>query len=166
MLAGAFGTPAVLFNSGIGPAEQLTAAAAVADNTLPPSDWIETPVGKSLHDNPVASLRFQHPDALNFTTGLPIFDSPDPEFLEMYLNDRSGPYAFLPRVVVLWLDTDVEGVGGAGDKINVQAICSPSGGSAGVITCAVYIGEGIHSRSQARSSYIPLMSTVPPFQLQ
>ena len=150
MLAGAFGTPAILFNSGIGPEAQLTAAADVAHNDVPQSEWIESPVGMSLHDNPAATLAFQHPDAVQFVVGPTMFEDPDPEFLEMYLADRSGPYSFLGRVVVLWMDTDVEGVGGEGDKINFQAICSPSTGSSETLNCAAYVGEGIHSRAQAR----------------
>lgn len=104
----------------------------------------------SLHDNPAATLTFRHPDAVQFTVGNTMFADPDPEFLEMYLADRSGPYSFLGRVVVLWMDTDVEGVGGEGDKINFQAICSPSGVESGTFNCAAYVGEGIHSRAQVR----------------
>jgi cellobiose dehydrogenase (acceptor) len=51
--AGTFGTPKILFRSGIGPTDMLTvvnASSQVAD-MVPQSDWITLPVGHNVQDH-------------------------------------------------------------------------------------------------------------------
>ncbi|KAL3469191.1 hypothetical protein BJX99DRAFT_265413, partial [Aspergillus californicus] len=53
--AGAFGTPKILFRSGIGPEDQLTVvngSATDGDSMIGEEDWINLPVGENLMDHP------------------------------------------------------------------------------------------------------------------
>lgn len=60
LAAGALSTPRILFNSGIGPADQISIVAnGTTSVTLPPqNEWIDLPVGKGLKDHPIFSLKF------------------------------------------------------------------------------------------------------------
>lgn len=51
--AGTFGTPKILFRSGIGPTDMLEVISASSDgaNLISKSNWIELPVGQSLNDH-------------------------------------------------------------------------------------------------------------------
>ncbi|KAK8108122.1 GMC oxidoreductase [Apiospora kogelbergensis] len=66
--AGAMSTPRLLFNSGIGPAEQLRVvqqSKSLTNVTLPDeSQWINLPVGKNIQDHPLFRL-FLNPSAEN-----------------------------------------------------------------------------------------------------
>lgn len=56
--AGTFGTPKILFRSGIGPADMLEVVEASSDgaNMVPESDWLTLPVGQNLNDHVNVSL--------------------------------------------------------------------------------------------------------------
>ncbi|USP79449.1 carbohydrate-binding module family 1 protein [Curvularia clavata] len=59
--AGAMSTPRILFNSGIGPAEQLkTVASGNTGVQLPEeADWIDLPVGAEIKDHPIFTVKFK-----------------------------------------------------------------------------------------------------------
>ncbi|KAF5021367.1 hypothetical protein F66182_6595 [Fusarium sp. NRRL 66182] len=59
--SGTHSTPRILFNSGIGPKEQLRIVQSGSTNvTLPPaSQWIHLPVGRRLKDHPIVIVQFQ-----------------------------------------------------------------------------------------------------------
>ena len=60
LASGALSTPRILFNSGIGPAEQIkTVASGSTSVTLPEqADWINLPVGQGIKDHPIVTLKF------------------------------------------------------------------------------------------------------------
>jgi len=64
--AGALSTPRILFNSGIGPAEQIqTVASGSVPVSLPKqADWINLPVGQGIKDHPIVTLKFTTANAL------------------------------------------------------------------------------------------------------
>ncbi|EEY23732.1 cellobiose dehydrogenase [Verticillium alfalfae VaMs.102] len=66
LAAGAFLTPRLLFNSGIGPKAQIeTVASGTTHINLPPQNqWIPLPVGESMRDHPIFTVNF------NVSTGL------------------------------------------------------------------------------------------------
>jgi cellobiose dehydrogenase (acceptor) len=62
--AGSFGSPRLLFQSGIGPTDQIQVVQknAAAGALLPPqSQWINLPSGYNVSDNPSINLIFAHP---------------------------------------------------------------------------------------------------------
>ncbi|EOA88304.1 uncharacterized protein SETTUDRAFT_160751 [Exserohilum turcica Et28A] len=83
--AGAMSTPRILFNSGIGPAEQLkTVASGTTGVQLPEeADWIDLPVGAEIKDHPIFTVKF------NTSTPLPGTDkkaliSPNQTTIDMF----------------------------------------------------------------------------------
>jgi cellobiose dehydrogenase (acceptor) len=67
LAAGAMSTPRILFNSGIGPAEQLkTVASGNSHVTLPEeADWIDLPVGAEIKDHPIFTIKFNTSTAMH-----------------------------------------------------------------------------------------------------
>lgn len=58
--AGAFGSPRILFQSGIGPTDMIKLVqgnASISGNLPPQSDWINLPVGENVSDNPTVPVR-------------------------------------------------------------------------------------------------------------
>ena len=60
LAAGSMSTPRILFNSGIGPAEQLQTVASGSTGVKLPaeSDWIDLPVGAEIKDHPIFTIKF------------------------------------------------------------------------------------------------------------
>ncbi|KAF9690601.1 hypothetical protein EKO04_011342 [Ascochyta lentis] len=92
LAAGAMSSPRILFNSGIGPADQIRIVQSGSTRvTLPPKDeWIETPVG-FVRDHTILVFSFIVPggtSVLNQTE----FTSPSQETLDLYAHG-SGPLA-------------------------------------------------------------------------
>jgi cellobiose dehydrogenase (acceptor) len=74
LAAGSMSTPRLLFNSGIGPAEQLKIVATGSSGvTLPAeTDWIDLPVGAEIKDHPIFTLKFN--------TSVPMHSEPKTAF--------------------------------------------------------------------------------------
>ncbi|KAF3045346.1 hypothetical protein E8E11_007163 [Didymella keratinophila] len=92
LAAGALSSPRLLFNSGIGPLDQIkTVQNGTANVTLPPSEhWIELPVG-FVRDHTIVIVTFDVPggtNALNQTE----FKNPNEESKELYIHG-SDPLA-------------------------------------------------------------------------
>lgn len=99
---GAIFSPSLLMHSGIGPADVLTtmAQAGALDSNLAPSAWINnTDVGSGLFDNPNTFIILSGPTVESYTYS---YDSPVANDSEMYVNKRSGPYAFAGQTSVFW----------------------------------------------------------------
>jgi cellobiose dehydrogenase (acceptor) len=93
--AGPFGTAKILFQSGVGPTDQIQRVqnSTVQGPLLPPSDeWINLPVGYNISESPGVTLVFSHPtvDAYNWAN---TSSNPRPADAAQYLQDRSGPLA-------------------------------------------------------------------------
>ncbi|KAI5267451.1 FAD/NAD(P)-binding domain-containing protein [Aureobasidium subglaciale] len=70
LASGVFSTPRILFNSGIGPNDQLQIVAgskAMTNVTLPASfDWINLPVGQGIKDHVIITLNFNTTEPVDF----------------------------------------------------------------------------------------------------
>lgn len=95
--AGAMSTPRLLFNSGIGPAEQIRVvqqSKPITNVTLPDeSQWINLPVGKNIQDHPLFRLVWNVTDPdLSKLTSLSTADylNPSAENVELFAGG-SGP---------------------------------------------------------------------------
>ena len=102
--AGTFGTPKILFRSGIGPQDQLeTVKTAEGDKMVDEADWINLPVGENLDDHANTEIVITHPN-VEFYDFYEAYEDPIPSDSEKYLDARSGILAqSAPNLaVVFW----------------------------------------------------------------
>jgi cellobiose dehydrogenase (acceptor) len=98
--AGYFGTPKILFRSGIGPEEQLQVVAASESDGptfIDKSQWLQLPVGKNLKDHQVTDFQVSHPSVKNYDWSNQIWDNPVQSDVQQYLQTRSGMLAGPPN---------------------------------------------------------------------
>lgn len=106
LAAGPWNTPRILFNSGIGPAEQIrTVAYGTTGIPVPPeADWIELPVGQAIKDHPIFSWYVQTSEGNNWTafntTG--VVNGTDTASIAQYEQQRSGVLAQGYHRLVFW----------------------------------------------------------------
>ncbi|KAM0323754.1 hypothetical protein ACHAQA_008691 [Verticillium albo-atrum] len=139
LAAGSHSTPRVLFNSGIGPTEQIEIVASGETNiTLPPRDqWINLPVGKYLQDHAVTSVGFRTSEPLQ---ALPSTEWTDPSQTSIDLFARSsGLLAQSGQRLNFW--TSVNTTDGA--TRHVQGTVRASGN--GTVDIKVYLTHGTTS---------------------
>lgn len=104
--AGAFGTPKVLFRSGIGPQDQLqTVKKAEGDAMVAEDDWLNLPVGENLDDHANTEIVITHPN-VEFYDFYEAYDDPIKSDSQKYIDERSGILAqSAPNLaVVFWHD--------------------------------------------------------------
>ncbi|KAJ4411297.1 hypothetical protein N0V82_009035 [Gnomoniopsis sp. IMI 355080] len=142
---GAIFSPSLLMHSGIGPADVLTtlAEAGALDSTLTPSTWINnSDVGAQLFDNPNTFIVLSSPDVDSYTYS---YRSPIVSDRDLYLAERSGPYAFAGQTSVFWsyinhTDTPPSGLqgtigtAGAFDYVNGSEITLNIYGTSGMLS--------------------------------
>ncbi|KAJ9156097.1 Carbohydrate-binding module family 1 protein [Pleurostoma richardsiae] len=89
--AGTFGTPKVLFRSGIGPADQLAIVQSSTDGPtmIANSSWIDLPIGYNLVDHLNTDTIITHPDVV-FYDFYEAWDDPNQSDESSYLNNRTG----------------------------------------------------------------------------
>ncbi|KAF8874745.1 hypothetical protein BD779DRAFT_1678607 [Infundibulicybe gibba] len=94
--AGSYGSPRILFRSGIGPTDMLNLVKAdpVAGLNIPPqSSWINLPVGYNVSDNPSINLVFTHPSIDAYENWAQVWANPRPADAAQYLKSQSGVLA-------------------------------------------------------------------------
>ncbi|KAF9008074.1 hypothetical protein BDQ17DRAFT_1455887 [Cyathus striatus] len=93
---GSFGTPRILFRSGIGPEDMINIVksdAIAAPNLPPQADWIDLPVGKNVSDNPSINFVFTHPSIDAYENWAEVWDNPRPADAAEYKASQSGVLA-------------------------------------------------------------------------
>lgn len=92
LAAGAMSSPRILFNSGIGPADQLDIVKTGSTNvTLPPrEEWIDSPIG-FVRDHTIIIIRFNVPGGTSILNQTE-FVNPSQDQLDLYTHG-SGPLA-------------------------------------------------------------------------
>ncbi|KZS87659.1 cellobiose dehydrogenase [Sistotremastrum niveocremeum HHB9708] len=155
--AGSFGSPRILFQSGIGPLDQiqLVAANPTAAPFLPPqSQWLTTlPVGYNVQDNPSINLMFTHPSIDAYDNWAPILDDPRPADAAQYLKSQTGVFAGSSPKVNFW-----QALGGPDGKTRyMQGTVRPGFDSvttaypynaSQVFSITVYLSTGVTSRGR------------------
>lgn len=150
LAAGAFGSPKVLFRSGIGPQDQLEIVKkAEADKMVDEADWINLPVGENLDDHANTEIVITHPN-VEFYDFYEAYDNPIPSDSEKYLDARSGILAqSAPNLAVVFWHNQV-GPDGISRSNQWTARVESSHGvkSNKSISLSHYLGRGKTSRGR------------------
>ncbi|KAJ2898357.1 carbohydrate-binding module family 1 protein [Zalerion maritima] len=164
--AGTFGTPKILYRSGIGRSDQLEIVAASADGTnmMDEDDWLILPVGNNVVDHVNTDTVITHPDVVNYDF-YEAYTDPIEEDADSYLDSRTGILAqAAPNIGPLAFD-QIQGSDGIVRQIQwtarVEGGHDTPDGSAMVIS--QYLGRGSTSRGQMSidSSLNTYVSTLP-----
>ncbi|KAI1420668.1 cellobiose dehydrogenase [Xylaria sp. FL1777] len=91
---GAIASPGLLMHSGIGPSDMLSQLSSNASNWI-----INNEVGKGLFDNPNTFIELSGPAIESYTHS---YNDPVPSDRDLYVNNRSGPYAVASQTSVFW----------------------------------------------------------------
>jgi cellobiose dehydrogenase (acceptor) len=137
--AGSMSTPRILFNSGIGPKEQLDiVAAGTTDVTLPEEvDWINLPVGTEIKDHPIFTLKFTTKvtmPALATTQ----FTSPNETSIDLFAQG-SGILAQSGQRLSFWTSVNTT----SGNEVFIQGTCN--GPANNTVQMKIYLTHGITS---------------------
>ncbi|GIJ99447.1 hypothetical protein Aspvir_001579 [Aspergillus viridinutans] len=139
LAAGALSTPRILFNSGIGPANQIkTVQTGSTGITLPAQDWINLPVGHNLKDHPMFTIKVStgaNFTAFNTSSVIPATNS----LAQRMYASGSGILTQGGHRLQFWSSN----VASDGVTRSYQASCSPGGD--GVITMKLYLTHGATS---------------------
>jgi len=150
LAAGAFGSPKILFRSGIGPQDQLEIVKkAEADKMVDEADWINLPVGENLDDHASTEIVITHPN-VEFYDFYAAYENPIPSDSQKYLDARSGILAqSAPNLAVVFWHNQV-GPDGITRSNQWQARVEASHGvkSNKSITISHYLGRGKTSRGR------------------
>ncbi|CAH0028205.1 unnamed protein product [Clonostachys rhizophaga] len=139
LAAGVMSTPRVLFNSGIGPAEQINIVkSGSASVTLPPeNEWIELPVGKVIKDHSRYQITF------NVTNGLTTYSQDQlvhpSEADEKLFNAGSGVLTQSFQRLDAWRRVTTTD----GHNIMFQSYCNSNAN--GTVTCGLMMTHGLTS---------------------
>ncbi|KAI8153640.1 putative acid--amine ligase YgiC [Colletotrichum sp. SAR 10_70] len=89
---GYYGTPKLLFRSGIGPEDQLRIVQQSTDGPdfIEEPQWIKLPVGRNLHDHTVTDLQITHKDVNYYDFQIGAWESPIQADVDAYLKNRTG----------------------------------------------------------------------------
>ncbi|KAK1999500.1 GMC oxidoreductase [Colletotrichum falcatum] len=129
LAAGALSTPRILFNSGIGPKEQI--------QTVKSGSWINLPVGQNLKDHPIFTVNFQTKSTLDSLAST-AFTDPSQTDVDEFAHG-SGLLSQAGQRLNFW--TSVEG--SDGQKRYVQGtVNSPKNNT---IRVKVYLTHGLTS---------------------
>ncbi|EHA49676.1 cellobiose dehydrogenase [Pyricularia oryzae 70-15] len=145
LAAGAWGTPRVLLNSGIGPAEQLRIIQnGTSGVKLPARDqWVDLPVGKTIRDHSIFTLTIQTNETFGaFNASAAAFGvSSARSDISLYNERSSGQLAQGMHKLIFWTSTDA---GGDNRTRYIQGSCSPGG--PGLFSIKAYLTHGLTSK--------------------
>ncbi|KAI0051610.1 hypothetical protein FA95DRAFT_1602622 [Auriscalpium vulgare] len=154
--AGSFGTARILFQSGIGPSDQLAIVqsnTAAAANLPPSSQFINLPVGESVSDNPSINLVFTHPSVDAYNNWATVWASPPTADAAQYINNQSGVLASASPRMNFWRAY----AGSDGITRYMQGTVRPGAASVNttnsynastIFTITAYLSYGITSRGR------------------
>ncbi|KAL0571438.1 substrate-specific activator of APC-dependent proteolysis [Marasmius crinis-equi] len=156
LAGGSFGTPRLLYQSGIGPTDMLNLVKAdptSGPNMPPQSQWINLPVGENVSDNPSINLVFTHPSVDAYENWANIMSNPRPADAAQYLKDQSGVFAQASPRLNFW-----RAYGGSDGKTRyLQGTARPGAASvttsypynaSNIFTITAYLSTGITSRGR------------------
>ncbi|KAM0343619.1 hypothetical protein ACHAPU_008371 [Fusarium lateritium] len=137
--SGTHSTPRILFNSGIGPKDQIRIVQSGSTKVqLPPaSQWIDLPVGQRLKDHPIVVVDFQTKDKLPALPSM-AFTDPNDETVELFA-EGSGLLSQSAQRLNFW--KSVEGSDGLTRYVQ-GTVNAPENNT---ISAKVYLTHGLTS---------------------
>lgn len=151
LAAGAFGTPKLLFRSGIGPTDQLQVVQSSVDATsmIESAKWINLPVGYSLADHLNTDCVISHPN-ISYYDWPAAWDTPIEEDKQMYLVNRTGPLAQAAPNIGPMMWQEVTGPDGIERSFQWTSRVEGSNGvpNGNSMTLSLYLGRGAVSRGR------------------
>ncbi|KAK5711780.1 hypothetical protein LTR17_018223 [Elasticomyces elasticus] len=148
--AGAFGTPKILFRSGIGPQDQLEIVQkAEGAKMVNSSQWLNLPVGYNLDDHTNTDLVITHPN-VSFYDFYKAYQNPITADKDSYLANRTGILAqSAPNLAtVFW--QEIVGADGVTRQLQYTARVETAHdiNSTKAMTISQYLGRGKTSRGR------------------
>jgi cellobiose dehydrogenase (acceptor) len=139
LAAGALSTPRILFNSGIGPEEQLKIVATGSSRvTLPAeADWIDLPVGEEVKDHPIFTVKFNTSTPMHAEPKT-AFTTPNQTTIDLFAKG-SGILAQSGQRLNWWTSVNTT----EGKEMFFQGTCN--GPSDDTIQMKVYLTHGSES---------------------
>nr|BAC20641.1 cellobiose dehydrogenase [Grifola frondosa] len=154
--AGSFGSPRILFQSGIGPTDMLQTVQgnpAAAPNLPPQSEWINLPVGMAVSDNPSINLVFTHPSIDAYDNWADVWSDPRPADAAQYLASQSGVFAGASPKLNFWraysgIDANQRWAQGTVRPGAASVNTTLPYNASEIFTITVYLSQGITSRGR------------------
>jgi cellobiose dehydrogenase (acceptor) len=164
--AGAFGTPKLLFRSGIGPTDQLQVVQTSTDGPtmINSSYWINTPVGYNLDDHLNTDTVISHPN-ITYYDWPAAWDTPNTTDAANYLDKRIGPLTQAAPDIGPMMWEEITGPDGIVRQMQWTARVEGSNGepSGDTMTLSLYLGRGQLSRGRTtiQKGLNMIVSTLP-----
>jgi cellobiose dehydrogenase (acceptor) len=148
--AGAFGTPKILFRSGIGPTDQLEIVKATEGNLMiNKTSWINLPVGYNLDDHMNTDCVVSHPN-VSYYDWPAAWLTPNETDKVNYLTKRVGPLAQAAPNIGPMIWEEITGPDGIVRQMQWTARVEGSSGipNGNAMTMSLYLGRGKVSRGR------------------
>ncbi|TVY18546.1 Cellobiose dehydrogenase [Lachnellula arida] len=166
LAAGAFGTPKILFRSGIGPTDMLEVVNSSTDASkmISSSSWIDLPVGYNLDDHLNTDCVISHPNVTYYDWPA-AWDTPIAADATSYLQNRVGPLAQAAPNIGPMMWEEITGPDGIVRQMQWTSRVEGSGGEpdGNTMTLSLYLGRGQLSRGRTTiaKGLNMLVSTLP-----
>lgn len=163
--AGAFGTPKILFRSGIGPEDQLEVVkGAEGSKMVNSSQWINLPLGYNLDDHTNTDIVIEHPN-VSFYDFYAAYNTPITADKDRYLDNLTGILTqSAPNLSVLFWQ-EIEGEYGITRQLQwtVRVESGHDINSTKAMVISQYLGRGATSRGRTtiNGGLDMTVSTVP-----
>jgi cellobiose dehydrogenase (acceptor) len=149
LAAGTFGSPKLLFRSGIGPTDMLQQVQQSPDGPtfIKSSDWIDLPVGYNLADHLNTDCVISHPN-ISYYDWPAAWDTPIVADKLSYLKTRTGPLAQAAPNIGPMMWEVIKGPDGIDRQMQWTSRGEVSNGvpSGNSMTLSLYLGRGSVSR--------------------